>query len=136
MWNWIKKTFKKFSYVFNLVLVVAVLVFAGITIYQCVQIKNFYSSGQAELTQIKESLTSLEEYVDENPPTEENPAGVQIELKYPSTIDDLDEISDVLSIVQEDNAQALSCINTYLVVFSVLITLVRECAKISDSMLR
>ena len=136
MWNWIKKTFKKFSYVFNLVLVVAVLVFAGITIYQCVQIKNFYSSGQAELTQIKESLTSLEEYVDENPPTEENPAGVQIELKYPSTIDDLDEISDVLSIVQEDNAQALSCINTYLVVFSVLITLVRECAKISDSMVR
>ncbi len=124
MGNWIKKTFKKYSYVFNLVLVVAALAFAGVTIYQCVQIKNYYSVRQTEMTQIKNALISLEQYVAACPPTEGNPVGAQIEIAYPSTIDDLDEISDVLSIVQEDNAQAMSRINNHLLIFSILITVV------------
>ena len=118
------KTYKGPSYALMIVLFFAVAVLAFVAILQCVQIKNYYSVRQDELTQIKESLVSFEEYVDEHPPTDENPADVQIEIAYPSTIDDLDEISDVLSIVQEDNAQALSTINSYLVIFSITITVV------------
>lgn len=103
-----------------MVLLLAVLLgLIAVMALQYFGMKDQYQQAQADLTQIKSALATLEEYAKGEANAQED-APLKIELVYPPALNsDAENLGDTIAIVQEANAHALDTINSYLVIFSI-----------------
>ncbi len=107
------------SYTMMFLLLAVLLGLIAVMALQYFDMKGQYQQAQADLTQIKSALTSLEEYAKSETNAQEG-APLKIELVYPSALNsDAENLGDTIAIVQEANAHALDTINSYLVIFSI-----------------
>lgn len=119
------KTNREPSYTVMFLLSELIVVFAVIIAILLICFSIKYKKAQTDLAEVKQALLILEQYAENDPAAEEGGTILKVEINYPDALmDDTTELSDVISIVQTDNAHALSAINNNLVLFSVLITAV------------
>ena len=113
------------SYAWMVILIFIIALLTGIIIWQFLFLQSKYLQGQTDISKIKNSLSVFEKYAREDMLTEEGSAKFQVDLIYPAlSSDKADNLDETIAIVQNANSHALSTINNYLVIFSILITVV------------
>lgn len=113
------------SYIVMFMLIVFFVALLGFAIWQWITVLSLYNKGQEDISEIKQALSELEKYASTEKGADSNAPALNIELTYPQlSSDKTDDLGETVAIVQNANSQALSTINNYLVIFSILITVV------------
>ncbi|GEM_PF-2173956 len=113
------------SYSLRVMLFFIIALLSAIIVWQFLSLQFKYKQGQEDISEIKSALSALEEYANSQKPFEEGSPQLQIDIIYPSlSRDNPDNLSETVTYVQNANAQALGTINNYLIVFSIIITIV------------
>lgn len=113
------------SYTLVLILIFVIALLAGITIWQFITLQSNYLKGQEDISSVKNALTSLEKYANEIELTKDGTNKLQIDIMDPASIsNETGNLGETIAIVQNANSQILNTISNFLVVFSILITIV------------
>jgi len=118
--------FRHPSYTGMFILVLAVVLLFGLTIWQCAKINTLYKANIRKVEEISTALQELENYAnDAAADTEDSQQRIVINITYPAVLESDDiSLEGLISMVQAENAEALENFNNYIVIFSILITVV------------
>ena len=121
-----RNKFRHPSYTGMFILILAVVLLFGLTIWQCAKINTLYKANIRKVEEISTALQELEDYAnDAVADTEDSQQRIVINITYPAVLESDDiSLEGLISMVQAENAEMLENFNNYIVIFSILITVV------------